>query len=28
LRDTNLHRRRRGDGPVRIGQRYYGDGSG
>ena len=28
LRDTNLLRRRRGDGPVRIGQRYYGDGSG
>ncbi len=25
LRDTNAHRRRRGDGPVRIGQNYYGD---
>jgi hypothetical protein len=25
LRDTNAHRRRRGDGPVRIGENYYGD---
>ncbi len=27
LRDTNAHRRARGDGPVRIGRKYYGGGA-